>query len=101
MPTATYKSGFSPLFGARLRERRLEEGLSLRAAAASIGIFPSHLHRMEVASKRLPTPRVMDKICTTLDLTRAQLFGMACNFIARAQCCATCEAAELRSRTIE
>lgn len=60
--------------GRRLRERRRQRGLSLRACAARAGVAPSFLSKVE-SSKAMPTIMTLQKIVEALDTDLGAFFA--------------------------
>ena len=62
--------------GSRIRERRLQQGLTLRRVAAQVGISPSYLSDIE-NNKRVPAWPVLQRIASILGLdpTKLSAFG--------------------------
>ena len=58
--------------GTRIREVRKDKGLTLRKAAAELGIPPSYLSDIE-NSRRLPSEKVMKRITEVLGIPGSEL----------------------------
>lgn len=55
-------------FGERVRRRRIDQGLGLRATARSVGISATFLSRIETgAEKAVPSEEVIRKLAVVLD----------------------------------
>ncbi len=59
-------------FGSLLKLLRLSIGISQRQLAASIGLNPSHLSRVERGQKNPPKRETIGKICKVLGLSQEQ-----------------------------
>lgn len=58
--------------GPRIRERRLELGLSLREFARRVGVSPPFVTDLE-AGRRNPSAEILSRIASALDLPTAEL----------------------------
>jgi transcriptional regulator with XRE-family HTH domain len=62
-------------FGAALRERRVQAGLSQNALARRAGIDPAYINRMEKApadSPIVPRRPIVESLCRVLELSRVE-----------------------------
>jgi transcriptional regulator with XRE-family HTH domain len=66
-------SGARQGLGARLRELRVQRGLSVRTLAAQVGFSPSFISQVE-ADAASPSISSLEKIATALGVTLGQLF---------------------------
>jgi transcriptional regulator with XRE-family HTH domain/quercetin dioxygenase-like cupin family protein len=72
---AAKSSGFSPsLIGTRLRERRLERGITLRQFAREIEVSASFISQLETG-KAQPSVATFYSICAALDISIDELFN--------------------------
>ncbi|MBF6567797.1 MAG: helix-turn-helix transcriptional regulator [Candidatus Binataceae bacterium] len=62
--------------GEVLKERRVELSLTQRALADQVGIKPSHVAYIE-SGRRKPSLALIERMATTLDLNRQELFILA------------------------
>lgn len=64
-------------FAAELRRLRRDKGLSLRDLEASTGISNGYLSQLESGRAGAPSPRIIQKLCTTLDYPYVDLMRVA------------------------
>jgi ribosome-binding protein aMBF1 (putative translation factor) len=65
-------------FGALIRSRRLDRGISKRVAARALGCYPSTLSNYEEnKARRLPTPAMLAALSELLDISVAELMAAA------------------------
>ena len=58
-------------FGAFVRQKRMEQGLSLRRLAARLGLSPVYMSNIETDRKPAPTQEYLDKLAEELHLSKA------------------------------
>src|ERR1700734_4145738 len=74
-PPAAANNRFAPgLVGARLRERRLERGITLRQFARDIEVSASFISQLETG-KAQPSVATFYSICAALDISIDELFN--------------------------
>jgi transcriptional regulator with XRE-family HTH domain/mannose-6-phosphate isomerase-like protein (cupin superfamily) len=74
-PSANSNNRFAPgLVGARLRERRLERGITLRQFARDIDVSASFISQLETG-KAQPSVATFYSICAALDISIDELFN--------------------------
>jgi transcriptional regulator with XRE-family HTH domain len=74
-PALTNNNRFAPgLVGARLRERRLERGITLRQFARDIDVSASFISQLETG-KAQPSVATFYSICAALDISIDELFN--------------------------
>lgn len=57
-------------FGAFVRQKRMEQGLSLRGLAARLGLSPVYMSNIETDRKPAPTKEHLDKLSEELHLSK-------------------------------
>lgn len=60
--------------GANIRAIREQRGVSQNQAALDLGLFQSHLWRIEIG-ENLPSVKTLEKICEYLDVTATDILG--------------------------
>src|ERR1035438_3118959 len=74
-PSTANNNRFAPgLVGARLRERRLERGITLRQFARDIDVSASFISQLETG-KAQPSVATFYSICAALDISIDELFN--------------------------
>lgn len=58
-------------FGAFVRQKRMEQGLSLRRLAARLGLSPVYMSNIETDRKPAPSQENLDKLAEELHLSKA------------------------------
>ena len=58
-------------FGAFVRQKRMEQGLSLRGLAARLGLSPVYMSNIETDRKPAPSQENLDKLAEELHLSKA------------------------------
>lgn len=58
-------------FGAFVRQKRVEQGLSLRRLAARLGLSPVYMSNIETDRKPAPSQENLDKLAEELHLSKA------------------------------
>ena len=58
-------------FGAFVRQKRMEQGLSLRRLAARLGLSPVYMSNIETDRKPAPSRENLDKLAEELHLSKA------------------------------
>ena len=58
-------------FGAFVRQKRMEQGLSLRRQAARLGLSPVYMSNIETDRKPAPSQENLDKLAEELHLSKA------------------------------
>lgn len=58
-------------FGAFVRQKRMEQGLSLRRLAARLGLSPVYMSNIETDRKPAPSQENLDKLAKELHLSKA------------------------------
>ena len=69
-------SGAGKPLGDRIKQARLERGLTLRGVASSLGLSPSYLNDIEY-NRRTPSDDALQKISTLFDLDIDELLAAA------------------------
>ena len=70
-------SAIDPKFGQRIREKRLEKGLSIREVAEKAGCSPSQLTRLENAQRRVRSQQLLRSLSGILIIPYDELCELA------------------------
>jgi transcriptional regulator with XRE-family HTH domain len=71
------QSSTSTPLGAMLRQRRLNEHLSLNQLAQQVNVTRQYLSRLETGAYQHPSPVIITRLARALDISQADLFAAA------------------------
>jgi transcriptional regulator with XRE-family HTH domain len=76
----------------RLKKARSSRGMTLETASGAARISPAYLHKLEAGLVRTPSPHVLRRLATVLDLPYLKLMTLA-GYLAPAESTAAAETA--------